>query len=661
MGKKYFRTIAIVILVLLSYGNTLTLNYTLDDRLVIFENDYTIKGYDGIKDVLTKDSFSGYFGHTKNLVAGGRYRPLAQLSFIVEYELFGNSIKDQVGLNRDPKNEELFISTNLPFISHLVNLLLYLGLSLLIYKTLLLILKKWDNPKWYLSIPFLATILFVLHPLHTEAVANIKGRDEIMSMLGSFIALYASIKYISDKKWYYLLISFLGILFGLFSKENAITFLAIVPLSIFFLDEPKKIRDYVITLVPLVVASIIFLLVRSQVLGAFMAAEVNPNILNNPFVLASPFEKLATVLLTWGIYLKLMIFPHPLTHDYYPHHIEITNFADPFVILTLLALLFLLYFAIKNLPKKNIVSFSVLFFIITFSITSNLLFSVGTFMNERFLFVSLLGFTIVLGYLFQFVIQKLTLNATVSYLIIVPILFLYLGKTFSRNLVWKDDVTLFTTDVLTSENSIKCNVSAGGSYLKLYKDEKKERYLKEGKKHLDKAIKLDPTSVNAQLLLGEYYFIKQDYKTSYLMYENIVKGDPNNKLAAQNVQIVLTKMKGNQLEEITDMILKGDLQNAFLSVNQLLSENPNNPDALGLKGKIFGQGLQKMDSARYYFNKALAINPNHAISLENMGVSYAIEGKLEEALQYLKRAQQLKPNSESLNKNIEMIQQNLKK
>lgn len=656
MSKKYFRIFAIIILVLLSYGNTLTLDYALDDRLVIFENDYTLKGTDGIKDVLTKDSFSGYFGHTKNLVAGGRYRPLAQISFILEYELFGNDIKDKVGFNRDPKNEQLFNDTLLPFISHLVNILLYMLLCVLVYQTLKIILIKWDHEKWYLSIPFLATILFALHPIHTEAVANIKGRDEIMSMLGAFFALYASIKYVNTKKWYFLILSFFAMLFGLFSKENAITFLAIVPLSIYFLNEKKRSNDYYITLIPLVVASFIFLFIRSKVLGAFMAEEVNPNILNNPFVFATPFEKIATVILTWGIYLKLMIFPHPLTHDYYPHQIEVTNFANPMVLILVIFLIVIIYYSLKWLRKKSILSFATLFFIITFSITSNLLFSVGTFMNERFLFVSLLGFTILVAFGFQFLILKfLKTNKYLPFLLLFPLLTFYVGKTFARNFTWKDDVTLFTTDVLVSSNSIKCNVSAGGSYIRLFKEEKKEKYLKECKKYLDKALKLDQSSVNARLLLGEYYFLKEDYKTSYQTYQDIVNSDPSNDLAARNVQIVLTKWKGDRLNEIGDMIINGQIQEAFIAVDKILLENPQNPDAIGLKGKIFGQGLQKMDSARYYFNKALAINPNHVVSLENMGVSYAIEGKLDIALQYLKRAQKLNPSSETINKNIEMI------
>jgi protein O-mannosyl-transferase len=663
MKRFYLRFIIIFILVFFSYSNSLMLDYALDDRLVIFENDYTLKGFDGVKDIFTKDSFSGYFGHSKNLVSGGRYRPFSQLTFVTEYELFGGDLKNKVGLNRDPKNEKLFTDSILPFVSHLVNLLLYVVLIFFIYKILDRVLKKCDHDKWYLSLPFLVTLLFALHPIHTEAVTNIKGRDEILSMLGSMLSIWFSIQYIDSKKIGYLIGSFLAYTVGLFSKENGITFLAIVPLVFYFGNITRKKWDYLITIIPLLFGTILFLYFRFHALGAFMASETDPNILNNPFVNSTFFEKLATVIITWGLYFKLMIFPHPLTHDYYPKQIPITDFSNPLVWLILLIIIYLLYLSVKKVKSKNLISFSILFFIITFSITSNLFFSVGTLMNERFVFVPLLGFIIALVYLIQLLLaSKWGLSQkSIPYLILIPILTFYSIKTFSRNFIWHDDVTLFTNDVNTSTESIKCNISAGGSYLKLYKEEKKIKYLKQAKQHLDKALSLDPTSYNANLLMGEYYFLIEDYPTSYAYYNQLVQNNPKDQIALQNAQIVLEKMKGNQLEQIGDMIVNQDIKNAFIEIDKILTQNPKNPDAISLKGKIFGQGLNQLDSARSYFLKALQINPKHVPSLENLGVSYAIQGKLDLALQYLQKAKQLDPNSESINKNIEMVQMNRKK
>lgn len=665
MKKNTLRFLLISIFIFLSYSNSLTLDYALDDRLVIFENDYTLKGYDGVQDILSKDSFSGYFGHSKNLVAGGRYRPVSQLSFVVEYETFGGDLKQKVGFNRDPKNEKLFEDSILPFVSHFVNLLLYILLCYLVFKSLQIIFEKYENDKWYLSIPFIATLLFALHPIHTEAVTNIKGRDEILSMLGAVLALLCTLKFVKTHRFYWLLLSLITFIFALFSKENAITYLAVIPLSIYFLNSKKTMKDYTLSMIPLVLASAFFLVVRTSVLGGLMTTEVDPNILNNPFVNATFFEKMATVLLTWGIYLKLMIFPFSLTHDYYPHQIEITSFANPLVWIILMAVVFLIFYAIKTLSRKNIISFAILFFIITFSITSNLFYSVGTLMNERFVFVPLLGFSLVCAFYFVKWMKKREPSKSKSnklaYFILIPILIFYSGRTFARNFVWENDITLFTHDVEISENSIKCNISAGGSYIKLYHETKKERNLKLAKKYLDKALSLDPTSYNALLLSGEYYFLKGEYETSYQIYSELAKNNPDDLIAAQNAAIVMTKWKGNQLDEIADMIIKKEVNQAMIKINKILLESPDNPDAICLKGKIFGQGMNQMDSARFYFQKALQINPNHVNSLENMGVSYAIQGQLEKALQYFTKANQLNPNSESIKKNIELVRKQMSK
>ena len=77
--------------------------YTLDDMLAITSNKYTKQGIKGVSQIMSHDAFDGFFGEKKNLLAGGRYRPLAQITFAVEYQFFG--------LN--------------PFVGHLNNLLLY--------------------------------------------------------------------------------------------------------------------------------------------------------------------------------------------------------------------------------------------------------------------------------------------------------------------------------------------------------------------------------------------------------------------------------------------------------------------------------------------------------------------------------------------------------
>ena len=68
---------AIIMLSMAVYLNTLSFEHALDDDIVIVNNIFTEKGIKGIPDLLTKDSFHGFFKKKKNLVSGGRYRPLS--------------------------------------------------------------------------------------------------------------------------------------------------------------------------------------------------------------------------------------------------------------------------------------------------------------------------------------------------------------------------------------------------------------------------------------------------------------------------------------------------------------------------------------------------------------------------------------------------------
>lgn len=653
------RILILILAIVVAYADTLTLHYASDDRMIIFENDYTLKGFKGIPEVMTKDAFTGFFGDSQTLVAGGRYRPLSQITFIIEYELFGGSIRDKVGFHQAPQNEQLFSDSILPVMQHGGNLILFILLCISIYAVLKLLFPKFENEKWYFSVPFLATLLFAVHPLHTEAVANIKGRDEIMSMLGAILALYASLRFVSDRKWWWLLLSFAAMLFGIFSKENAVTFLAVVPLSLWFLEVPKKRGDYLLTLLPLVVATVIFLAARTHALGGMMNQSTSDLILNNPFLHSTKAQTIATVILTWGIYLRLMIFPHPLTHDYYPHQIEITNFANPVVWFITAIIIGLIIFAIKTLKQKNVASYGILFFIITFSITSNLLFNVGTFMNERFLFTSLLGFTLIVAFLIQ-KLQKTKVSGKVMTVSVILLCLLYGGKTAARNLVWYDDIKLFTTDVKTSKNSIKCNVSAGGSYLKLYDQTGKKKYLKLAAEYLEQAFKLGCNTAESYSLLGKLYFMEEDYDRARQCYEIILASNPDDQLAAANLKLTMEVQKRNGADKVSKLMDENKVDEAFVLVNQLIEQDPNSATLYNLLARIYGEKKGNIDAAIPYLNKAIELDPDFVSAYENLGIAYATKGNFKKALELLNKALELDPENEHVKNNISMLYSNMK-
>ena len=668
MKKQHLHQLIIIILIAICYGNTLTLNFALDDRMVILESQYTIDGgWDSVKSIFTKDTFTGYFGNDKSLVAGGRYRPMSQLTFMIEFRLFGQKIKKQIGDTSDfmnlhnSENEKYFNDSPLPFVCHLFNIIYFALLCLLIYKVLDKLFHKYNGTKWFQSLAFIATVLFALHPIHTEAVANVKGRDEIFAMLGATAALWCALKYVDKHHWWWLLLSLIAITFGLFSKENAVTYLAIIPLSLFYYDCPEKRKaDYAITLIPALIGSVFFVAVRSHVLGGIMPEENSVNILNNPFIHTGKAAEIATVLITWGIYLKLLFFPHPLTHDYYPHQIAITDFSNPLVWIILIACIALIVYAVINFKKKSVIAYGIAFFVITFSITSNLLFNVGTFMNERFVFMASLGFTLIIGYwIYMLSTAKAEALQKVSLMIVGLICLLYGIKTFTRNFVWKDDFTLFLTDVKTSDNSIKCNVSAGGSYLQIWKKSHKESDKRQAYKYLNKALALDDHALNAYLLLGELEYLNDHFTESYNAYHTATLIEPKNQLAQENLKKVLLRMEDNQIKSINDLLEQGLLtqdfskvQEAYRQINQYLEQNPESIIGQNIKGNIIGRGFGELDASIKIYEQIIEKDPSFASAWENMGIAYAIKRDFTTAERCLQQALQLSPDNENIKRNL---------
>jgi len=160
--NKYWKQISIIFALGVGlYIYSVSFDYVLDDQIVITKNQFTNKGFSGIGSILSTESMQGYFGEQKNLVVGARYRPLSIVSFAIENELWG--------LNS--------------FMSHLINVLLYALTGILLYRVLLMLFPAKDDTHPFFNIPFIAALLYIVHPIHSEVVANVKGRDEIMTLI----------------------------------------------------------------------------------------------------------------------------------------------------------------------------------------------------------------------------------------------------------------------------------------------------------------------------------------------------------------------------------------------------------------------------------------------------------------------------------------------
>ena len=659
----------------LLYANTISHEYALDDQLAIYENKFVTKGIAGIGDLMTNDAFVGFFGDRgSKLISGGRYRPLSFVTFALEWEVFSNN----------------------PHVSHAINVLLYGFLCCAIYYFLLLLFKKeGQNGKFDFisSLPFLGAMLYCFHPIHTEVVANIKGRDELLCFLFGMLSFIYYLKFFDEKKWSSYLILFTLFFFALMSKENAITFIAVFPL-ISFIRGRSFLKMFDKSFLSVIVATILFLVLRSK-FTAVSVADQTTEILNNPFVLASTSEKYATILYSFLKYFILLIFPHPLTHDYYFNQIPYKKFSDPVVLMAIAGLIIILYLTLKNWKEKSPIFFGIVFYFITFSIVSNVLFTVGIIMNERFVFISSLGFCICLAYF----MLKFKLNQTVAGQIglISFVLILYSFKTIDRNFAWKNNNTLFATDFVTSNQSAKVSTSFGGM---LYEDAIKLKDTAAKRRMLDSSIivlkhGIDIYPENSQTWLlyanaiyartGNYHdaidiyqrcnalrgnsYFDASYNMAVLYYnagtydsalmhaEIATKINPEHKEAKSVLSRALAKLGrtkealaigGMDNSSLSSLALDakdgGNYPEALSLAEQALALNNQDATANYVKGICLARYMNRIPEGIPYLQKAIQLNDKNQNWMEDLAVAYGITGQVQETIPLLEKAIAIRPS-----------------
>ncbi|NPD47439.1 MULTISPECIES: hypothetical protein [unclassified Lentimicrobium] len=630
----YFIVFAISVFI---YSNTFTHQFAYDDYSVITGNEFTKKGFSGIVDHFTHDSFYGFTGK-ENLFKGGRYRPLSLATFSIEYGLFGEN----------------------PQINHMVNVLLYGITGLLVFYLLSILFFKDRRPLLLkdklLSVPFVATLLFITHPIHTEVVANIKGRDEILVFLFSIMSLVWALKYIENKRWKDLLLSCIFLLIGLFAKENAAMFLLVIPLTIWTFHPKVQFSKYKTLIGALFATVILFVFCRQSVLGHIDVESTQAdNIVSNSFMYADGWSQLyGTVFYTWGKYIQLLFYPSPLTIDYYPFHIDYVEIYHFKSIIPIIFYLALGLIATLGLRKRSVFAFGIWYYLITFSIVSNLALIIGPFMGERFMYVPSLGFTIIIAYLLleklpQWTKGKLSKNIMMIALLMMS--FLYSAKTIDRNLDWENNFTLYTTDVKISSKSAIMTQSAAQQYLNKAIELKgdrsskayREEYLDKAAAYLEYAIDRNETNMGL-LLMANTKYEQAKFEEANKYYLKVLSRDANYQLAIDNMVLSLKKIQDKRIK-LNDVKELRSLTKSFESFYML--------------GQTWGKDFNQLDSSIYYLNRAIDIDDSYYYAFADLGMAYAMTGDLQQALMNLNKAYQLNSNDKSTIINLALTHQNL--
>jgi len=842
------------------YGNTLLNRYAIDDPLVT-NNPIVQKGVKGIPEIFTtRYRIQGEYNYG--------YRPVAKSTYAIEYHFFGQN----------------------PMISHLINLLLYGFTCIFLFYLLRKLLKRYDE-----FLPFVITLFFVAHPVHAEVVASLKNREEILSFLGSISSLYFFVKFNETKYLRNLIFGLLCYVLAFFSKQNALTFVAIIPLTIyFFSDTPKgfakdvvkylydKISAYsgfVVSVLKahfgflirllinnkfLVIAVVCYLvaiakggsgfyewttffiivhfntntknkvsnlfngLVNKWVILGFLFVIVysilgilknpalislsilhdlvgvlsvisfatysfkdNPQMITkilsgfkNPFVIISiitgviaitlssynyyfilvillynlaiacllvffirnhynskgikalslftiaksvmkpistqgfvipkifkvllfliavlglvsymvmygpnqylPTEQreifayenplfyesdiwvnIATGFYSLLIYLKLLVYPHPLVFYYGFNHIPIVSMTNVWVIFSVILHIALFVFALLGLRQKRLISFAILYYLATISIFANIVIPIPGIVGERLLFMPSLGFSIFLGLvvyrlLSLSVFDKLIVKNKIKILVVTMIILIpYSYKTIARNFNWKDHLTLYLHDIPYLENSLHANSLVASHLLRdinpnpVNAEEKEEntKKLNLAIKHFNQVLFLDPNDKRTLNNLGTiYYDFYKEYDKAIPYFQKALKVDSsfsyawfnkgycyeqlgnhhNAKFAYQQAM----KIKNDDIKTISSLarvcFSLGELNRAK-ELNMLITKIDPLLDLPYLNMAGYHLKLGNETSAVLYFEEAVKINPSNIPLCKKLGDYFNELGNTEKATYY---------------------------
>jgi Tfp pilus assembly protein PilF len=480
------------------YASTLSNAPVLDDSWVIFDNSL-IKSLKNVPAI-----FYAPYNVALRSANAGVYRPITTLTYAVNYALGGKNV---IGY-------------------HAVNIALHVLCSLSVLGLARVLMR---SPPRAVG-PLLAALLFALHPVHVEAVTAMVGRAELLAALGSLGCLYLVCTR-SKARWR--LPAALALLaIGVLSKENAAVTPLLWGLIALVLPSAAGLEERPGLFSPLGRRE----LLRAGAIAAGMGCAAATY-----FVLRPGFGSLGvsggsqwfegqpagvvfnTMTRVLAEYLKLLVFPHPLGVDFYysnkipfPPSFNFVCFAATATWLAVLA------FGVAALRRAPVVAVGVLWIFIALLPVLNII-PIGTLMAERLLYLPSVGFCIAAGSGLAFLVDPTRGRLRPAWLTSTAVLIVLLAfgaKTWSRNLDWRDGLTLWEAELRKEPQDVVVNNNLAVEYTACGE-------LAKARERLEVALRGNPAYWRAYVNLGIVAHKLHDDAAAIRAFEEAHRLEPN--------------------------------------------------------------------------------------------------------------------------------------
>ncbi len=600
----------VALLAVLCYLDALPNGFVSDDQHLILRHPYTKRVADWPA-IFTAGHYDGK----------GGYRPITTLSFAVNYLLGGES----------------------PIGYHFVNIVLHALNSALV---LLLLDRILRSPLAALT----GAALFAVHPVHTEAVAWISGRAEL---LATFFFLLAWIFHLEGGKaqrprWALLSVSSVALLVAILSKENALVF----PVAVIFGDvliqrstrlerAPHGRTRLVHYLTYVSVISFYFVFRSILYPTGVLRAPAQVDFIDNPLAHVAWAARILTALNVQADYLALLIWPKNLCGDYSFNAVPlVTDVLDPRIVLILVGSAFLLALAAWSFLTRGRLWFGLVFYALAILPASNLLTSIGTIKAERLLYLPSLGFCLIVGLVTSALYGKWKTALTNPKMARAPaglmaasILLIGVSQTWGRNKIWRSEEIFWTNTALASPNNYKAQLKAGDYAMK-------NNRMLEAIEAFRRARKVYPKSEDAVINLGVALIRSGQNSAAVALYEEAVAQNPER--AAFHVDLGLAYLtNGETAAGLRELERATQLQpgNAVLRFN-------------------LGRGLSmsgNTGAAETEYRRAIELQADYAEAWNALGAVLIKLHRAPEARSALHQALQLRPQYADAIYNLRLI------
>ena len=567
MSKKILLSIIVLVIV-----TSAIYAFNLHNKLFWDDNDWIVNNpfvhnfsIENIKLLFTRNTLAG-IGEKSNY-----YRPILFLSFALNYVIAG--IK--------------------PLGYHLINNGLHLINVILIY---LLLLKIFHNQR----LAFIASLLFAIHPLQTEAVTYISGRGDPLSVLFILLMLWLFLHYRNKRSWLALTCSLILFVLAILTREVAIITPLLIVALVVSLESGRFWRNLwqgIKASLPYDVVAAIYVVLRLTVFNFKNTLNfyLQDNIYTQHLLI-----RIFTFFHALFDYISLIFVPRHLHMERsVPLHTSLFQWPVWLTALALVALVCGLVYlyrreranhALYEMSLFRVWFFSWSFFFI-WLIPSSGIIPVNALLYEHWLYLSLFGFFTLLA----FYIDKLLLviekqKDIIMQMIVVALLMIYgfwLGYiAIQRNKLWGNAVAFYRNVLRYEPDSVRIHNNLGNTYFDLGDKENAEKEYWE-------AVKTEDIFPQPHFNLASILAERGDIAGAIIELEKSIKIEPDFHYAYQSLSVLYAK--------------QGNITKASDYAQKLVQLRPSDP--------------------RVYYNYALVLlvqkNQAKALEISKQGLVYA--------------------------------------